>query len=65
MAKYTRYDPRNKNRGRQKQRSMERDLRIRETESKGRKNMLYEVQYDDWNDEVNVYEDNYLTESRF
>ena len=62
MAKYSRYDPRNKNRGRNKQRSMERDIRIREVDETGRKPMLREVAYDYeeyWDDD----EDKFLTES--
>lgn len=62
MAKYTRFDPRNKNRGRNKQRSMERDLRIRETEKKGRQYVLQEVRYDNIYNEDVEYEDTYLTE---
>lgn len=64
MAKYTRFDPRNKNRGRNKQRSIDRDIRIRETEKKGRHNMLREVTYDNILDEdLDYFEDEYLTES--
>jgi len=32
MAKYSRYDPRNKNKGRNKTRSLEKDVRIRDAE---------------------------------
>ena len=64
MAKYTRFDPRNKNRGRNKQRSIDRDLRIRDTDKKGRSGMLREVTYDNALDEdIDYYEDEYLTES--
>jgi len=32
VAKYSRYDPRNKNKDRNKKRSLDRDVRIRETD---------------------------------
>lgn len=51
MAKYTRYDPQNKQQGRNKQRSIERDLRIREIDKKDRLPLLREVVYDEYNDE--------------
>lgn len=47
MAKYTRYDPRNKKRGKHKSQSIDKDLRIREVEEKDTKRMLNEVMYDD------------------
>ncbi len=31
MAKYSRYDPRNKNKGKQKDRTLEKDLRIKDS----------------------------------
>lgn len=37
MAKYGRFDPRNKKSGRNKYRSLERDIRIHETEKGSRK----------------------------
>lgn len=33
MAKYTRFDPRNKNKGRNKYRSLSKDVRIRDAEN--------------------------------
>jgi len=64
MAKYTRFDPRNKNRGRNKQRSIDRDLRIRDTNKKGRHSILREVTYDNvFDEDIDYYEDEYLTES--
>lgn len=49
MAKYSRFDPRNKKSGRNKSRSLERDLRIHNTEKSKRKK-LYE--YDDSDDDI-------------
>lgn len=56
MAKYSKFDPRNKKRGRNKALSQEKDFRIKETdwktgwESIGNKRMLNEVMYDNEND---------------
>jgi len=47
MAKYSRFDPRNKKRGKHKNESLERDLRIREVQDYESKRMLNEVMYDD------------------
>ena len=47
MAKYSRFDPRNKKRGKQKVKSMEKDLRIREVNDYDSKRLLNEVMYDD------------------
>jgi hypothetical protein len=47
MAKYSRFDPRNKKRGNNKTKSQERDLRIREVQDISSKRMLNEVMYDD------------------
>lgn len=65
MAKYSRFDPRNKNRGRNKQRSMERDIRIREVDDNKYKHQAFlrEVVYDDEYDDVDQYDEQYLTES--
>ena len=47
MAKYSRFDPRNKKRGKHKSQSLERDFRIREVSHTDTKQMLNEVMYDD------------------
>lgn len=48
MAKYTRFDPRNKKRGKHKAGSLEKDIRIREVvDNKDRYQMLREVVYND------------------
>jgi len=47
MAKYSRFDPRNKKRGKHKSESLEKDLRIREVQDYESKRMLNEVMYDD------------------
>lgn len=47
MAKYSRFDPRNKKRGNHKTKSQDRDLRIREVQDISSKRMLNEVMYDD------------------
>lgn len=47
MAKYSRFDPRNKKRGNHKTKSIEKDLRIREVQDFDNKRMLNEVMYDD------------------
>jgi hypothetical protein len=49
MAKYGRFDPRNKKNGRNKYRSLERDIRIHDTEKSGRKK---EWMYDDSDDDI-------------
>jgi hypothetical protein len=50
MAKYTRYDPRNKKSGNNKLKSQTKDLRIREVQDSISKRMLNEVMYDNQND---------------
>ena len=49
MAKYSRFDPRNKKRGKHKSesQSLEKDFRIREVQDYESKRMLNEVMYDD------------------
>jgi hypothetical protein len=47
MAKYSRYDPRNKKRGKHKSQSENKDIRIRDVQYMGSKRMLNEVMYDD------------------
>lgn len=59
MAKYSRFDPRNKKRGKHKSLSIEKDLRIREVYDKDGKRMLNEVMYDDEND-YEVYDEQQL-----
>ena len=53
MAKDSRFDPRNKKRGKHKSQSENKDLRIREVENADTRQMLNEVMYDDQYD----YED--------
>ena len=59
MAKYSRFDPRNKKRGNNKSKSIEKDIRIKEVNSKDSKLMLNEVMYDDEYD-YNEYESQQL-----
>lgn len=47
MAKFSRYDPRNKKRGKHKTQTLNKDFRIREVDSAKNKNLLKEVMYDD------------------
>jgi len=47
MAKYSRFDPRNKKRGKHKSASLDKDLRIREVNDYDSKRLLNEVMYDD------------------
>jgi hypothetical protein len=47
MAKYSRFDPRNKKRGKHKSQSENKDIRIRDVQDMGSKRMLNEVMYDD------------------
>lgn len=53
MAKYSKFDPRNKKQGRNKALSQDKDLRIKEADWKdgwhsvGNKRMINEVMYDD------------------
>ena len=54
MAKYSRYDPRNKKRGNNKMKSQERDFRIREVNEKSGKILLQEVMFDDEYDYDNL-----------
>lgn len=51
MAKYSRYDPRNKKRGKHKSEHMDKDLRIREVQHIGDKRQLNEVMFDDEHDQ--------------
>lgn len=50
MAKYSRFDPRNKKSGNNKFKSQTKDLRIREVQDSSNKRMLNEVMYDNQND---------------
>ena len=50
MAKYSRFDPRNKKRGKHKSASENKDLRIREVNDYDSKRLLNEVMYDDQHD---------------
>lgn len=47
MAKYSRFDPRNKKRGKHKSESLDKDFRIREVNDYESKRLLNEVMYDD------------------
>jgi len=47
MAKYSRFDPRNKKRGKHKSQSLAKDLRIREVQDIDSKRILNEIMYDD------------------
>lgn len=58
MAKYSRFDPRNKKRGKHKSQSENKELRIREVVS-DTKQMLNEVMYDDEYD-YEAYEEQQL-----
>ena len=58
MAKYNRFDPRNKKRNKHKTQSMDKDLRIREVDDNKHKHQTFlrEVVYeDDW-EEQGLYE---------
>lgn len=59
MAKYSRFDPRNRKYGRNKSRSLDRDIRIREVDEHKHKNqsLLREVVYDEYEED-----DDLLTE---
>ena len=46
MAKYSRFDPRNKKRGKHKSQSLDKDIRIREVLGGDTKQVLNEVMYD-------------------
>lgn len=59
MAKFGRFDPRNKKKDRNKQNSMYRDVRIRMEEEKGRRKRS-----DAWIVTENEDEDNYEQEDR-
>ena len=50
MAKYTRFDNRNKKNGKHKSASLEKELRIREVADNDSKQILNEVMYDDTHD---------------
>ena len=47
MAKYSRFDPRNKKRGNHKSQSENKDFRIKEVNYRDNKILLQEVMYDD------------------
>jgi hypothetical protein len=47
MAKYSRFDSRNKKRGKHKSQSIDKDIRIREVNDRDSRQMLNEVMYDD------------------
>jgi hypothetical protein len=47
MAKYSRYDPRNKKRGKHKVLHQDKDVRIKEVDIRNTKQSLNEVMYDD------------------
>tara|TARA_S200002703_G_scaffold70365_1_gene60912 strand:- start:11 stop:196 length:186 start_codon:yes stop_codon:yes gene_type:complete len=47
MAKYSRYDPRNKKRGNHKTQSENKDLRLREINDRDNRVLLQEVMHDD------------------
>lgn len=47
MAKYSRFDSRNKKRGKHKSQSIEKDFRIREVNDRDTRQVLNEVMYDD------------------
>lgn len=47
MAKYSRFDSRNKKRGKHKSQSIEKDIKIKEVVESGQKQLLNEVMYDD------------------
>lgn len=56
MAKFSRFDPRNKNRDRNKQRSLNKDVRIRYEDQSRNKNKqlalenVWDDEYEDWDD---------------
>ena len=50
MAKYSRYDPRNKKQGNNKNKSQTKDFRIREVSDGAPKRMLNEVMHDNLSD---------------
>lgn len=60
MAKYGRFDPRNKKNGRNKYRSLERDIRIHNTEKGNRKK---EWVYEDSSDDELYLEDQFKPET--
>ena len=47
MAKYSRFDSRNKKRGKHKSQSIDKDFRIKEVNDRDSRQMLNEVMYDD------------------
>ena len=60
MAKYGRFDPRNKKQGKHKSQSLEKDLRIREVEDFNDRNysrILREVTYDNGYDNESFYQE--------
>ncbi len=54
MAKYSRYDPRNKKRGNHKLQSENKDLRLREINDRDDRVLLQEVMHDDEYDYENL-----------
>ena len=54
MAKYSRYDPRNKKRGNHKTQSENKDLRLREINDRDDRVLLQEVMHDDEYDYENL-----------
>ena len=54
MAKYSRYDPRNKKRGNHKSQSENKDLRLREINDRDARVLLQEVMHDDEYDYENL-----------
>jgi hypothetical protein len=54
MAKYSRYDPRNKKRGNHKSQSENKDLRLREINDRDDRVLLQEVMHDDEYDYENL-----------
>ena len=54
MAKYSRYDPRNKKRGNHKTQSENKDLRLREINDRDNRVLLQEVMHDDEYDYENL-----------
>lgn len=57
MAKYGRFDPRNKKQDRHKQQSIYKDLRIRMNEEKGRRKNWTSVSWTETAEEDDEYED--------
>lgn len=58
MAKFSRFDPRNKNRDRNKQRSLNKDVRIRHEDQPRNKNKQFVLE-NTWEDEYEDRDDGY------